>query len=327
MAIGAPDASIARKMQSSRGFKDYAGPRIEGSRWVLKRGDEGFPLALEQIPDPPKALYGIGDPRVLTEGLAIIGARKATPYGLSCARRFSRLAAEQGIVIISGGAYGCDSAAHEAALECGGRTLAFLGGGCDQVYPPGNMQLFQRIVKGGGAVVSENEWSYPALPFTFRNRNRLIAGLAKATLIVEAGMPSGTFSTADEALNSGREVLVVPGSITSRTSAGSNRLLYQGAIPIVDDEAFHDVLFDLFGCLMAGEAQVQEGCSSGASLRGANALLDALSAQPMRLDEIIQIHGLLEGAQPGEALLALAELERDGLIARYPDGRYGAVLH
>lgn len=223
---------------------------IAGDRCVLEYGDSRFPDALRQIPRPPKRLYVLGDPLALSvPALAIVGARKATPYGLGCARRFAALAAARGICIVSGGARGCDSVAHEAALSYGGPTVAFLGGGCDIPYPAENAALFEHIALSGGAVVSEHEWSAPPLPQRFRMRNRLIAGLARATLIVEAGMPSGTFSTADEALSAGKDVLVVPGAITSQYSAGANQLLYQGAMPVVNDESFGDALFSFFGCL------------------------------------------------------------------------------
>ncbi len=225
------------------------GRMLFGQRWVLERGKEGYPLALENVTDPPKRLYGIGDPASLQEGLAVVGARKATPYGTACARRFAGMAAAHGVVVVSGGAYGCDAEAHRAALAAGTPTVVFLGGGCDELYPAAHASLFQRIIDGGGAVVSEHSWNQKPRPYMFRMRNRLIAGLAKAVLIVEAGLPSGTFSTADEALSANRDVLVVPGAITSETSRGANRLISQGAVPIIDDESFEDALFTLFGCL------------------------------------------------------------------------------
>ena len=241
--------------------------RLEGERFELALEDSLFPKALKSIPHPPARLYGVGRPGALAEGLAVVGARRATPYGRGCAKRFAAAAAERGVAIISGGARGCDAVAHEAALAAGAPTVAFLGGGCNQLYPAENAGLFQRIVAAGGAVVSEHEWDFPPQPHTFRARNRLIAGLSRATLIVEAGLPSGTFSTADEALLAGREVWVVPGAITSAASKGANRLLYQGALPIVDDEAFADALFSTFGC---PEGAAGRGC--GRSRQGESAL-------------------------------------------------------
>lgn len=299
---------------------------LKGQTFKLGPGDAAFPEALRAIPSPPKRLYGVGDPSALQEGLAVVGARKATPYGRSCAKRFATLAAERGVVIISGGARGCDAVAHEAALAAGAPTVAFLGGGCDVLYPPEHRGLFQRIVDGGGAVVSEKPWGFPPMPYAFRERNRLIAGLARATLIVEAGLPSGTFSTADEALAANREVLVVPGAITSQHSAGANRLICQGATPIVDDETFGDQMLMLFGCLRQERAAPAEVTLLEAPVN-ADPLLEALDAEPLGIERLLEV---ARGVSPQEDALTwlmvwLAKAQRDGVVARYPDGRYGPV--
>ena len=299
---------------------------LAGERTVLARGGEGFPSALENVAQPPDRLYVVGDPFALQEGIAIVGARRATPYGRGCAKRFAALAARRGIVVVSGGARGCDAAAHAAALEEGGRTVAFLGGGCDRLYPAEHEGLFQRIVDGGGAVVSEHVWDEDPKPYRFRLRNRLIAGLARATLIVEAGLPSGTFSTADEALLAGRGVWVVPGAITSAASKGANRLLYQGALPIVDDEAFADALFSTFGCLKEQRAEAADDRGKASQpYRGEEALLAALQAEPLGMEALRQLAE--DHAPAGDTftwlMIWLAEAQRDGLIAQYPDGRYG----
>lgn len=322
-----PSIAQARQQQSSQGFKAYSGPKLKGTRSVMAFGGPGYPEALARIPHPPERLYAIGDAGALVEGLAVIGARRATPYGRACAAHFASMAAERGIPIISGGAYGCDSEAHRAALKAGGTTIVFLGGGCDQLYPAKHCGLFQEIVDAGGVVVSEHAWDFPPLPYTFRARNRLIAGLARATLIVEAGLPSGTFSTADEALSANKDVLVVPGAITSKTSAGSNRLLYQGATPIVDDETFQDVICGLFGFLHQ-ESYDASGDGRRIQEKGSadDGLLEALRAEPMRMDRIMREAPCPAGwrsQRESWLQMRLAELERDGLIARYPDGRYG----
>ena len=295
---------------------------------MLERGRAGYPERLEEGDRPPARLYVAGNPQALLPGLAVVGARKATPYGLGCARRFAGMAAERGLAIVSGGARGCDAVAHEAALAAGAPTVAFLGGGIDEPYPRQNLGLFQRIVDAGGALVSEHEWSYAPLPFTFRERNRLIAGLARATLIVEAGLPSGTFSTADAALAAGREVLVVPGAITSAASRGANRLIYQGAVPIVDDEAFADALLASFGCLRQEAAPIPE-TGAPAPPRGAEAaLLAAIQAEPLGMEALREL--ALRHRRGTDAvtwlMVWLAEAQRDGLVARYPDGRYGPCV-
>ena len=175
-------------------------------------------------------------------------------------------------------------------------------------------------------MVSEHAWDEPPLPYRFRLRNRLIASLARATLIVEAGLPSGTFSTADEALAADRDVLVVPGAITSASSRGANRLLYQGATPIVDDEAFADALFSLFGCLK------QECVSSfGETAAVAKAdgpddpIVEALRAQALNMEELYEIAragcGRIDARE--WRMERLVRAEGAGAIARYPDGRWG----
>lgn len=298
---------------------------LKGNRFILEKGDDGYPEAFMRLREPPECLYGIGDASSLQEGLAIVGARRATPYGISCAEHFGGLAAEQGIVIISGGARGCDSASHRAAIKKGCPTVAFLGGGCDEVYPAENFVLFQQIIDTGGAVVSENEFGFKPLPYTFRARNRLIAGLAKATLIVEAGLPSGTFSTADEAIAANRDLLVVPGSITSKQSHGANRLIYDGATPIIDDNTFSDALFSIYGRLKQEDARDLELKDMS---REARELFEALSAQPLCMEELSVIAKRLCGNKDSLSwlMMQLAQMEKNGLVARYLDGRYGPMV-
>lgn len=298
---------------------------VEGARTVIDREDVRYPEALQCLAHPPEKLWVVGDPATLREGLAVVGARKATPYGKGCARRFAGRAARRGVTIISGGARGCDAEAHRAAIEEGGPTVVFLGGGCDRIYPAENRPLFQEVVKCGGALVSEHDWTVPPLPYMFRARNRLIAGLARATLIVEAGLPSGTFSTADEALEANKDVLVVPGSIDSSQSRGANRLIYQGATPVVDDETFDDQLFALFGLLKQEDLRSKEGC---ALTSFDQQLMDALTASPMTAEEV---HGYATGIAEGPWDAArtnawVARMMAAGSVVRYPGGRYGATV-
>lgn len=294
---------------------------LKGAYHVIDQKSVAFPATLREVRNPPEMLYAVGDLEALVPGLAVIGARKATPYGKSCARRFARLAAEKGVVIVSGGARGCDSEAHRAALEAQSRTVVFLGGGCDCIYPAEHRGLFQRVVDGGGVVVSEHPWGFMPLPFTFRERNRLIAGLADAVLIVEAGLPSGTFSTADEALEQGKEVLVVPGAITSENSRGSNRLLSQGAVPIVDDDSFEDALFRACGALRrlgAGDVFHQTD----------DPIVQAVLASPLGVDCLLELAVEEYGSDDARVKLmeSLAEAEAKRIIARQPDGKWGPVV-
>ncbi len=303
--------------------------KLEGPRFEIAFNDERFPGALRTIARPPKILHVVGNPDALVEGLAIVGARKATPYGLSCADHFASLAASRGIGIISGGARGCDSAAHKAALKCGAPTVVFLGGGCDRIYPSENRALFQEIVNNGGAIVSENDWGMEPLRALHRLRNRLIASLAKATLIVEAGLPSGTFTTADDAIEAGREVLVVPGSITSEQSRGANRLIFQGATPIVDDQVFMDqmnILFDLDETTDVLSPKSKKRLSGGSPV--GDDLLEALYAQQMTLEEMraIVVPRVSEKQSISWLMKWLAKMEAQRLVAKYPNGKYGPLV-
>lgn len=326
------DIRTAQRIHGQK-YPPVPSEKLKGPRTVLAFGEEGYPESLMSINEPPNELFVIGNVDALRDGLAIIGARKATPYGKSSARRFALCAAEHGIPVISGGALGCDSCAHEGALAGGGETVVVLGGGCDQIYPARNLPMFQRVIDQGGAVISERHWDFPPLPYTFRARNRIIAGLARATLIVEAGLPSGTFSTADDALSSNRDVLVIPGPITSPTSRGANRLIYQGATPIVDIETFEDVLVGLYGCMKIEDARPEkdrlvDGITGTSQLQEEDPLFAALCADPMHVEQMLELPLDESELDVGPdkltwLMMRLATYERDGLIARFPDGRYG----
>lgn len=301
------------------------GKKLQGKRTVVDRRSRYYPESFKEIAKQPKKLRVVGDPEALVEGLAIVGARKATPYGLSCAKHFGELCAKNDVTVISGGALGCDSASQKACVDAGGKTIAFVAS-IDDVYPARNFDLFQRIINSGGAIVSENDWSVKNLPWMFRERNRLIAALAKATLICEAGIPSGTFSTADEAISANRDVLVIPGAITSKNSHGSNRLIYQGATPIIDDETFLDELHALFGCLRCKQITsnvFRENLSSEDKT-----MLEALNSSSLSVDELMFV---ARSFTRDENLLAwtmtwVAKAKAAGWIAQYNDGTYGPCV-
>jgi len=285
--------------------------------WELRYGGPRYPVHLMEGQRPPKTLFGFGDAAALVPGLAIIGARQATPYGLTCARMFAEWAAEAGVVVISGAAVGCDLAAQTAALEAGGRTVAVLGCGADIDYPRRAASLLARLRDGAGAVVSELAWGTPPRPGQFPARNRIIAGLASAVLVVEAALPSGTFSTADAALDTGRDVLAVPGSILYAGSAGSNRLIRQGASPLTCREDLDDAL------AAVGLTAAASGQGAGSMQRTGQEfdepLLRAILAHPMHPDAAAEALGLrLE-----HVLTQLGIFEAAGAVARHRDGRYG----
>lgn len=284
-------------------------------RFEIPLGDPDYPAILRASPDPPSRLYVIGNPECLRPGLAVIGARKATPYGLSATAMLAGWAARSGYLIVSGGAIGCDQAAHRAALEQGAATVAVMAGGADVAYPSGASTLLNEIT-GKGALISENPWGTRPQRWMFRKRNRIIAGMCAAVLVVEAGLPSGTFSTADDALAAGREVLAVPGSILSPESRGSNRLISQGATIITDAT---DLLLALTPLL--GVPSEVDPCPSSAT-SAADGLVRALRANPMRPEDAAQALGL----DVVSVMRRLGALEYQGEVTRYADGRYGATV-
>lgn len=221
---------------------------IKGDRSVIDLGGIEYPGLLADIPEPPKRLFVAGDPAVLSlPSLAISGSRRATPYGRNMAARFAKLAAEAGLAIVTGGARGVDSVATKAALGAGAKVAVVLAGGIDKAYPQENIGLFQSVVDAGGAVVSEQDWDLDPVPYLFRKRNRVIAGLSRALLVVEAGLPSGSFAAAEYAREAGRPVWAIPGAITCDNAAGVNRLIYQGATPIIGDDVFAEQVGAVFG--------------------------------------------------------------------------------
>ncbi len=195
-----------------------------------------YPSALREIPEPPKTLFIIGElPPGDALWLAVVGSRRYTSYGKEvCEKIIGELAGEN-IVIVSGLALGIDALAHNAALAAGLRTVAIPGSGLGEkvLYPASNRGLARRIVEKGGALLSEFSNDFRATPFSFPQRNRLMAGITRGTLVIEAGDRSGTLITARLALDYNRDVFTVPASIFSRNSEGSNRLLKQGASPVV----------------------------------------------------------------------------------------------
>lgn len=206
----------------------------------LGRSDPAFPRLLRAIHDPPPGLYvrGVAGLELLSRpAVALVGARACSPYGRHVARQLGRELAGAGIVVVSGLARGVDGEVHRGALDAGAATVAVLGCGIDRDYPAAHAELAARIAGGAGLIVSEYAAGVEPAPWRFPARNRIVAGLCAATVVVEARERSGALITADFALEEGREVFAVPGEITSSLSAGSNALLRLGATPLlaVDD--------------------------------------------------------------------------------------------
>lgn len=272
-----------------------------GIRW-LPRSDPGFPALLRSIHDPPPGLFlrGSADPDVLARpAVALVGARACSGYGSHIARMLGRELASAGLVVLSGLARGIDGEAHRGALEPGGVTVAVLGCGADRDYPAAHAELARRIADRG-LVVSEYAPGVEPAPWRFPARNRIIAGLAHATVVVEARERSGALITADFALEEGREVFACPGEITSALSDGTNALLRLGATPLTKAD---DVL-EVFG-LSRGNADERAPPDGPAA-----SVLTLLRQAPANVDELIRGSGL----DAGQVAAALAELELAGLV-------------
>lgn len=280
--------------------------------WFVKRGDVGYPDRLAAIHDPPASLWvrGAGDLALFDAPcLAIVGARVCSGYGRSVARSLAREAASAGAVVVSGLARGIDGEAHRGTLDAGGRTVAVLGCGVDRDYPAAHRQLAAAIVESGGMIVSEYEPGVEPAPWRFPARNRIISGVSRLVVVVEARARSGALITADFALEQGRDVMAVPGEITNATSAGSNGLLRQGAAPVT---RIDDVLVEL------GLERRRPETDAGAEPDDVGAaILAVLSEGESTADRIVRRTGLDAGA----VAAGLVKLELGGAVMQ-GDGAY-----
>lgn len=273
------------------------------------RDEASYPVALTTIVDPPPVLWTRGSVGVLNApAVAIVGARAASPYGLSVAERLASDLASAGIVVVSGMARGVDSAAHRGALAAGGRTIAVLGSGVDVVYPPEHAGLAGDIA-ASGAVISELVPGTPPLPQFFPLRNRIISGLCRAIVVIEAGAKSGSLITAKMALEQGRDVLAVPGNVLSGRNRGAHGLLRDGAKIV---ESADDILEELG----------MPAALPKAGRPAADPVLAALTpGEPSDLDVISERTGL----SPTRLLPRLFELELRGAVARVGGGKFVRV--
>ncbi|HRP08643.1 MAG TPA: DNA-processing protein DprA [Gemmatimonadales bacterium] len=280
---------------------------------LLVPPDEGDPARLRAIPDPPAVLFCRGDRSLFARpAVAIVGSRQHTRYGAEVAARLGEEAARAGVLVVSGMARGLDAVAQAAALDAGGTTIGVLGTAVDVVYPASNRELFQRVT-AHGLLVSEYPPGQRPHQGSFPRRNRLISGLADALVVVEAAEASGTLITVNCALEQGRDVLAVPGPINSPTSRGTNRLLRDGATPILEPA-------DLLAALgIAGDDKPSTPVEAPCSLTPEEArVFDALSSDPRHIDEL----ALHTGLPIGLLLGTLLGLELGGLIEQLPGSMF-----
>ena len=294
----------------------YGWLRGASDRSVLLLGDAAYPRSLLESPDPPLLLHVQGDTAHLSRpAVAVVGSRQPTAQGREHARDWSRRFAEAGYVVVSGLAQGIDGASHEGALAAGGATVAVVGTGLDRVYPRQHRDLAHRIAEHG-ALVSEYFLGTPPLSENFPQRNRIIAGLAQGTLVVEAALQSGSLITARLANEAGREVFAVPGSIRAQQSRGCHALIRDGAQLVESADEVLDALRSPWLPGLAPAAAPAE--AQGPDPEPVDPLLQALGDDPLSADELQARTGL-----PAAELLArLLQLELDGRVARVPGGLY-----
>lgn len=277
---------------------------------IVTLADSDYPQALLNIPDPPPLLYAKGDRGLLNAlSLAVVGSRNATAQGIGHAETFAEALSAAGLCIISGLAHGIDAAAHRGGLRGPGRSIAVVGTGLDRIYPAVNRDLAHELASGG-LLLSEFALGTPPLAANFPRRNRIISGLALGCLVVEASLQSGSLITARLALEQGREVFAIPGSIHSPQSKGCHSLIKQGAKLAETAQDILDELGGRFRDSATAKPQPEPG--------GAHPLLEHMGFDPVGLDTL--------GARSGltiEALSAiLLQLELEGHVAVLPGGQY-----
>ncbi len=321
-ALSAPDSELKRmpdfgdkivgslKSQVDWEFAEKQMAALEKSgASIVTILDENYPESLKRIYDPPPFLLVQGSFTPADDNaVAIVGSRVCTTYGKQITEQLSRGLVEAGLTIVSGLARGIDSAAHRAAIQAGGRTIAVLGCGLDIFYPPENEALYGEIAESG-AVVSEFPFGLKPDKYNFPTRNRIISGLSKGVVVVEAGRASGALLTVQHAVDQNREVFAVPGNISSAASAGTNELLKQGAIPVTSPA---DVLLALG---YHPDKRVEPESRKKPSLPDNEmAVYDSLSDQPLQIDKLSKN----VGKPVSEVLAVLFSLEMAGLVRQLP---------
>jgi DNA processing protein len=287
---------------------------VEHGVHLLSFQDAEYPARLAEVPEgAPPLLFVQGElTRDDAMAVAMVGTRKATPYGLTTARRLAADLARRGFTIVSGMALGVDAEAHEGALEASGRTVAIMATGADITYPGSHQKLRARIAESG-AVLTELAFGSTPTRYAFPARNRIIAGLSLGTIVVEADRDSGALITAEHALEQGREVFAVPGSIESPYSRGCHELIKEGAHLV---ETAEDVVAGLG--LMLQSVPTREARPVADLSRDEQTVYDALGPQPLRVDQLVESTGLPTATLNATLML----LEIKGLARRFAGGAY-----
>ncbi len=319
---GASRAHLARLVPAELAAAIERGPEPAALEqtlaWIVQPGhaliawdDVEYPQTLLTLSDPPPAFYYRGRRELLNRpSIAIVGSRNATPQGIDNAESFAAALSGAGLTVVSGLALGIDTAAHRGGLSATGRSIAVIGTGPDRIYPAANRELGLRLATEGG-VLSEFALGTPPLPANFPRRNRLLSGLSRGVLVVEATLASGSLITARFAAEQGREVFAIPGSIHSPFSKGSHRLIKEGAKLV---ETAQDVLEELGTMASAGDSIA--GSTAPNAEGDAGRVLAALGHDPAGVDVLTSRTGLDAGA----IAVALVELELSGRVAPLAGG-------
>ena len=301
VALGAPSDELRALVATTLTWLEADAPQ---ARAIVTLGDPRYPNSLLETADPPLLLYAQGRVELLqAPSMAIVGSRNPTPQGAANARAFAAYLSAAGLTVVSGLALGIDAAAHEGGLSAHGSTVAVVGTGLDRVYPKRHLKLAHRIAQTG-AIVSEFSLGTPPLPAHFPMRNRVIAGLARGTLVVEAALQSGSLITARLASEAGRDVFAIPGSIHSPQSRGCHALIKQGAKLV---ETAQDILEELSMPVTLRVATLAVDSVE-------DPLLAALGFDPVTLDALCARMAL----PAAELSVRLLDLELDGHVARLP---------
>lgn len=312
--IPAPVLSAIRTARADA-IPDLLATAARAGQVLLVPPDAAFPATLRSIPDPPVLLWARGDVAGLdAPAVAIVGSRDHTRYGEEIARELAVVAARAGITVVSGMARGLDAVAHQGALDAGGATIGVLGCGVDVMYPRQNAELFARMYAHGLLLSECAPGQKPDNPGAFPRRNRLISGLARVTVVVEAAEGSGTMLTVSSALAQGRDVLVVPGPVNSPTSRGTNRLLREGATPLLEPLD----LLAMFGAVVPVATDVDRQPPPCTLSPTEARVFEALGTAGRQIDDL----ALTIGLPVGELLATLLGLEIGGLAQSLPGGHY-----
>lgn len=311
---------IVRKRRELDPLEIEEGLREKGIFTVIPE-EEGYPPLLRELTDAPPLLYYKGQLSTQKEAIAIVGARRATPYGRAAAEALGKELAQHEIVVVSGLARGIDTSAHKGALTGQGITWAVLGCGLNFMYPPENRKLAEEIIEKNGALFSEFMPDVSPEPQLFPMRNRLISGMSRGVVVVEAALKSGALITVDFALEQGREVFAVPGPIFSEQSKGSNNLIRQGAKLI---EGFKDILQEIPSLQSTTTPKRDEESTQKERTDTVKETLEHLELLQMLCDFPIHIDQITMNCQlpPEQIPLALLELQLAGRIEQLPGQLY-----